>query len=120
MADVIPLPTAAADPLPKRRWHGQYPQGVTPISRQRYKRKAEERQVRLDAVGPALSTNATAGAFLELYALALRGEVAGVVLAWEHTDETRTAILCGEFDADRSAAREIAGRLCDAIDELGG
>lgn len=39
MADVIALPTAAAEPPPRKRWRGRYPKGVTPISKQRYKRQ---------------------------------------------------------------------------------
>ena len=48
--NVTALPTAAADPLPKRRWHGCYPKGVVPISRQRYKRASEDAAARREHV----------------------------------------------------------------------
>lgn len=50
MAKVIALPTAAADPVPRRRWRGRYPKGVVPILRQRVKRKEDEHKRRCQAI----------------------------------------------------------------------
>jgi hypothetical protein len=123
MAEVITLPTAAADPMPKRRWHGQYPKGVTPISRQRYKREAKEFEAaRLETlrVKTQSATYGTTAVLGELYGHAQRHEVAGLVLAWQHSDGTQTALICGKFVADRGAALEIAAELCDVIDQARG
>jgi hypothetical protein len=59
-----------------------------------------------------------ASALSELHHLALRGEVAGAVLAWEDVAGNQTAILCGEFEADKLRAREAAGRLYETVEDL--
>lgn len=34
MADILSLPTAAKEPVPRRRWRGPYPKGITSIAPQ--------------------------------------------------------------------------------------
>jgi hypothetical protein len=117
MADVIVLPTAAANTVPRRRWHGQYPKGVAPISRQRCKRKEEKLEARYREMREAARPvpESTAEALLHLHRCALRHDVLGVVLVREDAYGHRTAAICGDFGADRSRALEAAERLCKVI-----
>jgi hypothetical protein len=118
MTNVVTLPTAAAEPLPKRRWHGRYPKGVTPISGKRLRRLAEQRDSKVHRAEPGKVSYTTDEALLQLYHRAVRGELAGVVLFWEDAAGKRTATLCGEFEADRVRALEAAGDLYEILEGL--
>jgi hypothetical protein len=125
MADVIPLPTAAPAPPSRTRWRGRYPPVVTRMESARAKRALEQRRARLqkledeiDSCRREIGGSTTADALLELSNSARRGEVFGVVLAWEDAAGEQTAMICAEFEADRSRALDAAERLCGAIDSL--
>jgi hypothetical protein len=122
MADVITLPTAAANPPPRIRWRGKYPPVVTKMGPNRARRAEEKRRERLRKIREARElderADVTSKVLLALSYRARRGEVSGVVLAWEDSDGEQTALICGEFEADRLRAHEAAGRLCEVIDDL--
>jgi hypothetical protein len=119
MADVIFLPTAAAAPLPRRRWHGRYPKGVTPISIQRARKlQACRAAAANESVQGKKQPYGMAEALLKLYHRAMQDDIAGVVMVVEADDGGQSTLICGEFAADSSRAREAAGRLCEVLDGL--
>jgi hypothetical protein len=127
VADVIALPTAAADLPPRVQWRGRYPREVTAINSVRQKRRREQDRDRLQKferhAALARSENVdgrseAANALLNLYDLAMRREIAGIVLALENSQGEQTALVCAEFVEDHSRAVDAAERLYEVLGSL--
>jgi hypothetical protein len=113
MANVVALPTAVAEPLPKRRWHGPYPKGVTSISLHRLKRRCEEIDDREQAMeATRAGKDASIAVLKALLDKAHRGDVVGLLLVYELRDGAQGKCRTGPL-ADVEHAADAATRLTD-------
>jgi hypothetical protein len=120
MADIVALPTAAAEPLPRKRWYGPYPKqgNVSPISNQRLKRRNDateraEEAARRGAKQVGAAKSATEAVLRVLLVKAYRGELAGLLCVYQAADGPHSC-MTGAFK-DRAYAIETAQVLAASL-----
>jgi phytoene dehydrogenase-like protein len=122
VADVVTLPTAAADPPPRIRWRGKYPRVVTKLGPIRARRKHEvqlqraadyraRRTAEEDELAQAEQLRAV---FAGLASMANRGAIAGAALVFEQADGHQVVVSTGTL-ADPSQRLEAARFMLETL-----